>query len=296
MTDSPLDFELEKTTLWDFPERGAWATHKSDYRGNFAPQIARNVLLRYSEEGENVLDPMTGSGTTLIEARLLNRQALGVDVNQKAVDIAKERLKFPVENSSKQGVRLGDVRNLNFLQDSSVDLILTHPPYADIIKYSDDNPNDLSSLSSIPRFLDELEKGIREMFRVLKPNSYCAILIGDTRKAQHYVPLSHFLLRRCLKCGFVLKEQIIKTQHNTKYAKRWQAQAKSYQFYLIMHEHLFVFRKPAIGEKLSKLRYSTDWQGDETALKAATQHVGPLEPHALSPDDLAREKRKKGSS
>ena len=269
MSDAPPDFELEQTTLWDFPERGAWATHKPDYRGNFAPQVARNVLLRYSKEGEKILDPMTGSGTTLIEARLLNRQALGVDINQKAIDIAKERLNFPVENSSKQAVRLGDVRNLNFLQDDFVDLILTHPPYADIIKYSGgDNPNDLSSISSISTFLDELEKGIREMFRVLKPNSHCAILVGDTRKAQHYVPLSHFLLQRCLKSGFVLKEQIIKTQHNTKHAKRWQTQAKNYQFYLIMHEHLFIFRKPETGEKLSKLRYSTDWQGDEAALKA----------------------------
>ena len=82
-------FRAERTTVWDFPVRGDWATHKGDYRGNFAPQIARNVILNYSAEGELVLDPMVGSGTTLIEARLLNRNALGCDINQNAVDITR---------------------------------------------------------------------------------------------------------------------------------------------------------------------------------------------------------------
>jgi len=193
----PNDFELEQTTVWDFPKRGSWATHKSDYRGNFAPQVARNVILNYSQEQDLILDPMVGGGTTLIEARLLNRNAIGYDVNFKAVEITKERLNFWVNNNSKQAVSLGDVRCLTELKDNSVDLILTHPPYANIITYSNgENPDDLSSISSINVFLDQLELGLREMFRVLKPNRYCAILIGDTRKSQHYVPLSFFLLER----------------------------------------------------------------------------------------------------
>ncbi len=152
------------------------------------------------------------------------------------------------------------MRNLK-LDDSSVDLVLTHPPYANIIKYSDgENPADLSSIPNLPAFFGELELGIRELYRVLKPGRYCAILIGDTRKAQHYVPLSHFLLQRCLRNGFILKEQIIKTQHTTKYAGRWRGSAGAYSFHLIMHEHLFVFRKPQPGENLTKVRYSTDWQ------------------------------------
>lgn len=251
------DFVLEKTTVWDFPIRGDWATHKGDYRGNFAPQIPRNVILTYSVEGELVLDPMVGSGTTLIEARLLNRNAIGYDINQRALDITNERLAFAVDNSSQQTVSVGDVRNLSALADDSIDLILTHPPYANIIHYSDDkNPDDLSSIASIPTFLDEFEKGIREMYRVLKPNRYCAILIGDTRKGQHFVPLSHFVLDRCLKVGFALKEEIIKTQHNTTYSSRWKAPAKIYRFYLIMHEHLFVFRKPRADEDFSRIRHS----------------------------------------
>jgi DNA modification methylase len=204
---------------------------------------------------------MVGSGTTLIEARLLNRNGIGFDVNNNAVNITKERIDFKVNNKSRQTVDIGDVRDLQDIKDNSIDLILTHPPYASIVSYSDGkNPNDLSSLSGIPSFLDEFEKGIQELYRVLKNDRFCAILIGDTRKAQHYIPLSYFVLERCLRNGFVLKEDIIKTQHNCSYSRRWQGSAKQYKFYLIMHEHLFVFRKPKKEESLSKIRYSTKWQ------------------------------------
>lgn len=255
------DFVPNTSTVWDFPVRGKWATHASDYRGNFAPQIPRNLILNYSVEGDLVLDPMVGSGTTLIEARLLNRNAIGYDINSNAVEITKQRIKFKVDNRSVQKVRKGDVRALETLYDESVDLIITHPPYWNIVKYSDgENPSDLSSMTPLPKFLEELEEGIRELYRVLKPDRYCAILIGDTRKAQHYIPISHFVLRRFLKAGFVLKEEIIKTQHNTRYTPRWKPKANQYKFYLILHEHLFVFRKPKPKEKLTRVKYSTNWE------------------------------------
>ncbi len=262
---NPDDFSQEYTTVWDFPVRGAWATHKPDYRGNFAPQIPRNVMLMYSKEGELVLDPMVGSGTTLIEARLLNRNAIGYDINQNAVDITKDRISFDVENSSQQTVELGNAQKLNKIDDNSIDLIVTHPPYLSMVKYSNgQNPDDFSSITSIPKHLDALTIALQEMFRVLKPGRYCAILMGNTRKGQHYIPLSHFVLQRSLQVGFVLKEEIIKTQHNTKHAPRWTGSAKQYKFYLIMHEHLFIFRKPNVDEKLTRIRYST-WKGVQKA-------------------------------
>ena len=77
----PDNFELQMTTVWSFPERGDWATHNSKYRGNWSPYIPRNLLLRYSQEGDLVLDQFAGGGTTLIEAKLLNRNIIGVDIN-----------------------------------------------------------------------------------------------------------------------------------------------------------------------------------------------------------------------
>ncbi len=270
-TKEPNEFIPEKTTVWDFPIRGAWATHKPDYRGNFAPQIPRNVILNYSQEGEIILDPMVGSGTTLIEARLLNRNAIGYDVNQKAVNITSERISFEIKNTSHQVVKLGNAQHLEELQENSMDLIVTHPPYLNLVKYSDgQNPDDFSSISSIPKYLDAVEIAIQEMYRVLKPGHFCAILMGDTRKGQHYIPLSYFFLQRCWRTGFVLKEEIIKTQHNVTQGPRWAASAKHFKFYLIMHEHLFVFRKPVENEDLSRIRYST-WKGVQKVQSAEVE-------------------------
>ena len=72
------------------------------------------------------------------------------------------------------------------------------------------------------------------------------MLIGDTRRRRHYVPLAFSVMNRFLKAGFILKEDVIKVQHNCSTTRYWSAQAKD--FLLIMHEHLFVFRKLADGE------------------------------------------------
>ncbi|MBN2457144.1 MAG: site-specific DNA-methyltransferase [Sedimentisphaerales bacterium] len=257
MTDF-AEYTPEYTTIWSFPERGNWATHNAKYRGNFAPQIARNIIEMYSEKGDSILDPMVGAGTTLIEAKLLARNALGMDINPEAVRISEKALDFKHQPPSKQKVQVGDARDLSFLKDNSFDLILTHPPYMNIIKYSNGQiPGDLSNMSSLPKFCDEIEIIAKELFRVLKPDKFCAILIGDTRKGRHYVPLAFNVMRRFQKAGFVLKEDIIKIQHNCKFTERWRYKAVRDRFYLIMHEHLFVFRKPNVDEDLSKLKFST---------------------------------------
>jgi DNA modification methylase len=260
-----IDYTPEYTTVWSFPQRGNWATHNSKYRGNFAPQIARNIIEMYSEKGDTILDPMVGAGTTLIEAKLLARNALGMDINPQAVEITKSALRFKHHPASgvshplvdEQQVKVGDARDLSFLKDNSFDLVLTHPPYMNIIRYSDGKIEaDLSNIASLPKFCDEIEKIARELFRVLKPDKFCAILIGDTRKAKHFVPLAFNVMQRFLKVGFVLKEDIIKVQHHCKTTQRWQAKARHDKFYLIMHEHLFVFRKPRQSEDLSRIKYS----------------------------------------
>lgn len=250
-------FKQESTTVWSFPERGAWATHNPNYRGNFAPQIPRNIILNYSNEGDTVLDPMVGSGTTMIECKLLHRNGIGIDINPYAVLLTKTALKFDYNTKSKQDAFIGDICSLKTIADNSIDLICTHPPYMNLVKYSDGQiEGDLSRISSPVKFCNAFEPGIKEMFRVLKPNGYCAVLIGDTRKGQHYVPLSYFVMQKFLENGFVLKEDIIKEQHNCTHSRKWTAGAKHFKFYLIMHEHLFVFRKPKIGEKLDRIKWS----------------------------------------
>ena len=171
----PENFELETNTVWAFPDRGKWATHDAKYRGNWSPYIPRNVILRYSSEGDTVLDQFVGGGTTAVEAKLTGRNFIGIDINPAAVELTKNKLNFEYDTSADISVRLGDARKLD-ISDGSIDLICTHPPYADIINYSDGIDGDLSLLSIKP-FLAEMSKVAEECFRVLKKDKFCAILM-----------------------------------------------------------------------------------------------------------------------
>lgn len=239
----PQDFKLEATTMWTFKSRGNWATHNGKYRGNWSPYIPRNLILRYSQEGDIVLDPFLGSGTTLVETKLLKRRGIGVDINPDAIEIAKENLRFNQNTEFHPKLFNMDARNLDNIPDNSIDLICGHPPYANIINYSKDIEGDLSLLDINP-FLEEIRKVAQEMYRVLKHNKYCAILIGDTRRNKHMIPLGFKVMNEFLNTGFVLKETIIKEQHNCQATGFWYQRSIDYNFLLIAHEYLFVFRKP----------------------------------------------------
>lgn len=251
---------IETTTVWSFPERGSWATHNPKYRGNWAPQIPGNLILKFTKETEWVLDPMAGSGTTLIEAKILNRNAIGIDINPEAIKLTAKNLNFKTDNESTQKYYVGDVVKLDKIPNDSIDLIATHPPYLNIIRYTQGKINsDLSNISSVRKFLTEFEPAVKELYRVLKPNKYCAILVGDTRRRRHFVPFAYSVMRLFLKNGFILKEDIIKIQHNCRTTPKWNALKQKYDFYLIMHEHLFIFRKPVVGENAAIYKESINF-------------------------------------
>lgn len=238
----PDDFELELNTVWSFPQRGKWATHDAKYRGNWSPYIPRNLILRYSEKDDLVLDPFAGGGTTLVEAKLLNRNSIGVDVNEEALKRCWTKCKFERENTGEVEFIKGDARNLHFIKDDEIDLICAHPPYANIIEYSEDLENDLSRLQ-IPEYLEEMKKVAAENYRVLKKDKFCAVLMGDTRKKGHVIPLSFEVMQIYQNVGFKLKEIILKEQHNCKATGFWKTNSIKYNFLLLAHEYLFVFRK-----------------------------------------------------
>ncbi len=237
----PENFELETNTVWSFPNRGKWATHNAKYRGNWSPYIPRNIILRYSEANDTVLDQFVGGGTTAVEAKLTGRNFIGIDINQQAVDISKNKCNFKYDTNSKIDISLGDARKLN-LQDESIDLICTHPPYADIIHYSESIEGDLSLLSIKP-FLMEIGKVAEECFRVLKKGKFCAILMGDTRKKGMVQSLAFETMRLFELTGFKTKEIIIKEQHNCKATGFWKTNSIKHNFLLLAHEYLFVFKK-----------------------------------------------------
>lgn len=239
----PIDYKMEATTVWSFPDRGDWATHKGNYRGNWSPYIPRNIIQRYSAEGDVVLDQFVGSGTTLVETSLLKRRGIGIDINPEALELAKINTNFRKEGSTGVVIRQGDARNLDFIDDESIDLICTHPPYSNIIKYSEDIDGDLSHYD-IDDFIIEMQKVASESLRILKKNKFCAILIGDTRRKKNIIPLGFRVLQVFVNAGFTLKEIIIKEQHNCKATGFWYKRSIEHNFLLIAHEYLFVFYKP----------------------------------------------------
>lgn len=206
----PEDFELEMNTVWRFPKRGNWATHDAKWRGNWSPYISRNLLLRYSNDGYLILDQFAGGGTTLVEAKLLNRNTIGVDIKDIALTRCKEKCNFERENIGKVYTYQGDARNLHFIPNDSIDFICTHPPYANIIQYSEGIEGDLSHCK-VPQFLEEMKKVAGESYRALKKDKFCAILMGDTRQKGHVVPMSFAVMKIFEAQGFNLKEMRVLT-------------------------------------------------------------------------------------
>ncbi|MDI6890506.1 MAG: DNA methyltransferase [Thermodesulfovibrionales bacterium] len=258
----PKDFKEETTTVWSFKQRGNWATHSGEYRGNWSPYIPRNVILKYSKPGELVLDYFCGAGTTAVEAKLLCRRCIAFDINDKAIELAKKNVDFEVPTKElllqkiyEPELFVKDARDLSFLRSDSIDLICAHPPYANIIHYTEHNEGDLSYLDT-EHFLKEMKKVAKESYRVLKPGRQCAILIGDMRRHRHVIPLGFELINVYLNAGFKLKELVIKRQHNCKTTGFWYANSIKFNFLLLAHEYLPIFEKPkphallTIGEEM----------------------------------------------
>ena len=181
-----------------------------------------------------------GSGTTLVEAKLLNRNAVGVDINPQSVSISETNLQFQCETKSKIFTRNGDATDLHFIKDDSIDFICTHPPYANIIKYSDGIEGDISLLD-VDEFLEGMRKVAEESFRVLRKRNMCAVMTGDIRRHGKVVPLGFRMMECFLEAGFVNKEIIIKEQHNCRSTDYWEKQKND--FLLLAHEYIFVLRK-----------------------------------------------------
>lgn len=259
---APKNFREETTTVWSFKQRGNWATHDGRYRGNWSPYIPRNVILKYSKPGDTVLDYFVGGGTTAVEAKLLGRRCIARDINHAAVGLTKENLKFIPQKTLSESyptyepaVSVGDARDLSDISDESIDLICAHPPYAGIINYSSKVEGDLSKVS-IEDFLKEMKRVAMESHRVLKPGGKCAILVGDTRKKKHVIPIGFQTINVFLNAGFRLKELVIKRQHNCKTTGFWYEKSIKYNFLLLAHEYLPIFEKPTLTVKEKNLDYS----------------------------------------
>jgi 16S rRNA G966 N2-methylase RsmD len=131
-------------SIWIFDKRDNSGAHLGWYHGNFIPQIPQQLMLRYTKPGDWVLDPFLGSGTTLIECRRLGRNGIGIELNSEVAQKAQNLIEKEVNPSNvKTEVVVGDSVSIQ-LKDvldrigiQSVQLVILHPPYWDIIKFSE---------------------------------------------------------------------------------------------------------------------------------------------------------------
>lgn len=240
-------------SLWILDKRDRSGVHSAGYWGNFVPQIPHQLLLRYTKKGEWVLDPFLGSGTTLIECKHLGRNGLGVELQSKIARsayeaITKEKNPYAVkcEVVNEDSTQIDFRKQLNKLKVKSVQFVIVHPPYWDIIKFSK-NKDDLSNAKSLEEFLKNLALVIHNCSLVLDKERYLALVIGDKYNNGEWIPLGFYAMQEVMKQGFLLKSIIVKNFKQTK-AKRnqeelWRYRALVGGFYVFKHEYIFLFKK-----------------------------------------------------
>jgi DNA modification methylase len=255
----PSSFTLQRTTVWNFRKRGDWAVHQSDYRGNWAPMVPRNLILRYSLEGEIILDPFVGGGTTLIEAWLNNRRSYGLDISPIAIKIAQQRIDEMEDKAGKdERKRLneqfkplliqGDARNIkevlsnHNIDDGSVKLACLHPPYLNSLRYTETIKEDLSRIQDKDLFGDQIQCIASQIYDLLIDEGICAVLMGDVKRKKKVTPLGFLVMQRFLQEDFRLKDIIIKIQHKDSSTRFWYTKREKID-YLMAHEYLFIFSK-----------------------------------------------------
>jgi len=245
--------DLRTDSLWIIDKRDSSGVHTAGYWGNFIPQIPNQMLKRYTKKGDWVLDTFVGCGTTLIESQRLGRNAIGVELQETVSQKARELISYePNKHGVITEVVTGDSTEVDFKEilakhnQKTVQFLIMHPPYFDIIKFSK-NPRDLSNAPSVDKFLEMMNAIVDNASAVLEKNRYFALVIGDKYSKGEWIPLGFLTMNEILKRGFMLKSIIVKNFEETT-AKRnqkelWRYRALVGGFYIFKHEYIFIFRK-----------------------------------------------------
>jgi hypothetical protein len=245
--------DIVTDSLWIIDRRDNSGAHSGAYWGNFVPQIPRQMMLRYTRVGEWVLDPFLGSGTTLIESRRLGRNGLGVEIDPRVAG----RAAALVSAEAIVTAAIADVVNADSRQTDfgtllgergaeTAQLVILHPPYHDIIRFSE-QPGDLSAAVSTDDFLAAFGEVVDRVTPVLDAGRYCIVVIGDKYARGEWVPLGFYCLSEMLKRGYLLKSIVVKNFDETR-AKRshrslWRYRALAGGFYVFKHEYVLILKK-----------------------------------------------------
>ena len=240
-------------SLWYINRRDSSGVHTAGYWGNFVPQIPNQMMRRYTKKGDWVLDPFAGSGTTLIEGQRLGRNVIGVELQPRMVEYARRQIASePNKHGAIIDVVNGDSTSVDYraiLQThgaNSAQLVIMHPPYFDIIKFSED-PRDLSNAPSVERFLEMMGVLVDRVAPVLDKGRCLVLVIGDKYTKGDWIPLGFQTMNVVMQRGFALKSIIVKNFEDTSGKRNqkelWRYRALVGGFYIFKHEYIFLFKK-----------------------------------------------------
>lgn len=243
-------------TLWEFSSREKTKGHSYDYHGNYIPQIATQLFERFTKKNDVVLDMFFGSGTSGIEALNMGRRCIGVELQEKMVEYVSEKfsqrelvkdVNIICENSADDMVRDKVRSRLEIMGQESAQFLVLHPPYDDIIKFSD-KENDLSNCKNTEEFYNMFEKVAKNGYDLLEKGRFATLIIGDKYANSKLVPLSWECMKRMEQVGFTTKASIVKNivgneKAKGKNANLWRYRALSGGFYIFEHEYIMIFQK-----------------------------------------------------
>jgi hypothetical protein len=243
-------------SLWILDRRDTSGAHIGWYWGNFIPQIPHQMITRYTKKEDWVLDAFLGSGTTLIECRRLGRNGIGIELNS---NVAKKAEELIAREANKDNIitkvinddsRTTDLeKSLGGVGQQKIQLLIMHPPYHDIIKFSNDS-RDLSSASGVDDFLKMFGDVVDNTAPFLEKGRYFALVIGDKYSKGEWIPLGFKCMEEVLKRDFILKSIIVKNFEETRGKRNqkdlWRYRALVGGFYVFKHEYIMLFKKKGL--------------------------------------------------
>lgn len=250
------EIDVNIDSLWIIGPRATGGKRSNCYHGNFAPQVPNHLIRRYTEEGDTVLDMFMGSGTTLYECETLKRNFIGFDINQDIIDFVEKRMEdakeinFSIHNCDVTDTdKVSDCIYKHFgdSKKKKVDFIISHPPYWDIIKFTD-KKEDLSNISDLNVFINKFILSMSNVLQHLKVNKKFAVVVGDLYRNEEVIPLGFLLMsaiKKNFKCklkGIVIKD-IVGNRAKLGMESLWRYRTLKSDNFLFKHEYIFVFKK-----------------------------------------------------
>jgi len=216
--------------VWQFTYEKRDVRDKELHPATFPISLAKKVIELFTHQGELVLDPFVGSGTTLLAAQDVNRNAVGFDLLPKYIDLCESRLnENHMFNNSKQIAIQDDARNINkYFDEETISLIWTSPPYANLLNRKrqnksrrDRNNNQLNKVEQysqddrdlgtydLEKYTETMGDIYESLLPLLKEKGHCVINVPDFWWENQRITIHVSIIQELRKRGYELRNTII---------------------------------------------------------------------------------------